>query len=281
MTKLAVDEQIHTLQLFRTSFTLALLFTLLVWETTAPFFPLFTNRNRDRCRHGVRNLFFGLANSLLTSLAVVALWGVAARFANHHHLGLLNWLSPSRPARLFLGIILFDCWMYWWHRLNHRLDFFWRFHRTHHSDPKMDVTTAYRFHFGEIIFSSLFRAPIIVLLGMNLPELVVYETLMFAVVQLHHANVALPRRLDRLLRCFIVTPSIHKVHHSRLQPETDSNYSSLFSWWDRAFKTLNLRDPATIQYGLVQFDSPNQQTISGLIKTPLGESRADDKSNPA
>ena len=145
----------------------------------------------------------------------------------------------------------------------------------------MDVTTAYRFHFGEIIFSSLFRAPIIVLLGMNLPELVVYETLMFAVVQLHHANVALPRQLDRLLRCFIVTPSIHKVHHSRLQPETDSNYSSLFSWWDRAFKTLNLRDPATIQYGLVQFDSPNQQTISGLIKTPLGESRADDKDNPA
>jgi len=91
--------------------------------------------------------------------------------------------------------------------MNHRLPFFWRFHRTHHSDPKMDVTTAHRFHFGEIIFSSLFRVPIILLLGLRLEELVVYETAMFVIVQLHHANVGLPAQLDRLLRLLIVTPA--------------------------------------------------------------------------
>ena len=133
------------------------------------------------------------------------------------------------------------------------------------------MTTAHRFHFGEILFSSLLRVPVIIALGMGLRELVIYEASMFAVVQLHHANVALPGNLDRLLRWLIVTPCIHKAHHSRFQPETDSNYSSLFSWWDRLFGTFKLRaDPATISYGLTDFDIPSRQTLGGLLKTPLG-----------
>ena len=95
---------------------------------------------------------------------------------------------------------------------------------------------------------------------------------MFAVVQLHHANVGLPPKLDRWLRLFIVTPAMHKVHHSRWQPETDSNYSSLFSVWDRLFASFRLRDdPRTIQFGLNEFDRPEQHTLAGLVKTPLGQ----------
>jgi sterol desaturase/sphingolipid hydroxylase (fatty acid hydroxylase superfamily) len=93
---------------------------------------------------------------------------------------------------------------------------------------------------------------------------------MFVIVQFHHANVGLPKNVDWLLRLIIVTPAVHKVHHSRWQPETDSNYSSLFSIWDRLFRTLRLRaDPRTIQFGLDAFDQPEQQTLAGLLKTPM------------
>ncbi len=210
-------------------------------------------------------------NAGLSAGATVALWSWAAQWASLHRFGLLNWLGLTLWPHALGAIASFDLWMYWWHRANHRVGLLWRFHRTHHSDPKMDVTTAHRFHFGEILFSSLLRVPVILLVGVRLWELVCYETLLFAVVQLHHANVALAPKLDRCLRVLIVTPTIHKVHHSRFQPETDSNYSSLFSLWDRLFHTLKLRpDPATIEFGLKEFDSKETQTFLGLLKTPWG-----------
>jgi sterol desaturase/sphingolipid hydroxylase (fatty acid hydroxylase superfamily) len=114
------------------------------------------------------------------------------------------------------------------------------------------------------------RVPVIALLGLQLWELALYEMAMFTVVQLHHANIALPAGLDRALRVVIVTPFMHKVHHSRWQPETDSNYSSLFSFWDRLFRSFRLRkNPSTLQFGLQEFDSAENQTLSGLVATPL------------
>jgi sterol desaturase/sphingolipid hydroxylase (fatty acid hydroxylase superfamily) len=183
---------------------------------------------------------------------------------------LLHWLSLPAAARLVLALLLIDAWTYFWHRMNHRWRFLWRFHRVHHSDAKMDVTTANRFHFGEVFISSVMRVPVLVLAGMHLGELVIYESALFAVVQLHHANIGLPERLDRWLRAVLVTPAMHKVHHSRWQPETDSNYASLFSFWDRLFRTFRLRaDPRTIEYGLPGFDRAEQHTLAGLLTTPV------------
>jgi len=265
-----MDDLLNQLRWLKTASALCVLIVLLLWETASPFLPLFGKDLKQRTRHAARNFLLGLINTVLGALAITLLWVLAMSWAETHQFGLLHRLQPSGWMRLVLAVVLFDVWMYGWHRLNHRLPFFWRFHRTHHSDPKMDVTTAHRFHFGEILFSSLFRVPIILLLGMRLEELVIYETAMVAVVQLHHANVGLPDRLDRWLRLLIVTPAMHKVHHSRLQPETDSNYSSLFSIWDRLFRTLRLRaDPRTIQFGLDNFDQPKQQTLAGLLKTPM------------
>jgi sterol desaturase/sphingolipid hydroxylase (fatty acid hydroxylase superfamily) len=134
----------------------------------------------------------------------------------------------------------------------------------------MDVTTANRFHIGEIALSSVLRVPVIALLGIQLWELALYELAMFTVVQLHHANIALPAWFDRAMRAVIVTPFMHKVHHSRWQPETDSNYSSLFSFWDRLFRTFRLRDdPRTLQFGLQEFDGQENHTLTGLLATPL------------
>jgi sterol desaturase/sphingolipid hydroxylase (fatty acid hydroxylase superfamily) len=133
----------------------------------------------------------------------------------------------------------------------------------------MDVTTAHRFHFGEILLSCLLRVPVLALLGMNLVELAIYETLMFANVQLHHANVTLPAWLDRLVRIVVVTPALHKVHHSRVREETDSNYASLFSWWDPLFGSRRTReDLRAICFGLEGYDAPRQQSLTALLKMP-------------
>lgn len=243
------------------------LVVLLAWESLAPFLRLFTGG--DRLRHGVRNFALSLVNAGATALFSTALWLAAAGWAEGRNVGLLHWLDWPAPARLAAAFLGFDLWMYWWHRLNHRVPFLWRFHRTHHSDPAMDVTTAGRFHPGEILLSSLLRVPVIVLLGLHLWELAAYELAMFTVVQVHHANIAFPPWLERMLRLVIVTPQMHKVHHSRWQPETDSNYASLFSWWDRVFRSFRLRaDPHAIRFGLDDFDQPRDQSVGGLLATP-------------
>jgi sterol desaturase/sphingolipid hydroxylase (fatty acid hydroxylase superfamily) len=168
------------------------------------------------------------------------------------------------------AVLLLDAWTYIWHRLNHAVPVFWRFHRVHHADARMDVTTASRFHLGEIVLSSILRIPLIVVLGIDLWELIAYETVMFAVVQLQHANIVLPDRVDRFLRLLIVTPAMHKVHHSRWRPETDSNYSSLFSFWDRIGRSFQIRkDLTSLSMGLDAFDAPENRTLSGLMKIPF------------
>ncbi len=243
---------------------------LLAWESLAPFFTYIAANAGERARHGLKNLVLGVLNALLTGLGFATLWWATANWAHTHGIGLLNWLPMAEWARLAGAFLLFDSWMYWWHRSNHRMPFLWRFHRTHHSDPNMDVTTANRFHICEIALSSALRVPVIAVLGLQLWELALYELAMFTVVQLHHANIALPSGLDRALRVFIVTPFMHKVHHSRWRPETDSNYSSLFSFWDRLFRTFRLRDdPRALRLGLDEFDSPKDHTLFGLLATPI------------
>jgi sterol desaturase/sphingolipid hydroxylase (fatty acid hydroxylase superfamily) len=159
--------------------------------------------------------------------------------------------------------------MYLWHRANHAIPFLWRFHRMHHSDTEMDVTTATRFHLGEHVGASTLRAGLIPLLGFEVWELIIYDTLLIAVTMLHHANISLGR-CDRWLRWLIVTPDMHKVHHSSWRPETDSNYSTVFSVWDRLAGSFRIRaDPKTLRYGLSDFSEPGWQTVWGMLRTPF------------
>lgn len=253
----------------RASVSALVLILLLSWESFAPYFEFFVHRTSDRVRHATRNLGLGLVNATLNASICVALWWTTANWAQSHDFGLLNWFTLPRWTSLIAAFLLIDLWMYAWHRLNHRIPFLWRFHRVHHSDPFMDVTTAHRFHIGEIAFSCLLRIPVIALTGVQIWELALYEIAMFTVVQLHHANITLSAPLDRALRLLFVTPFLHKVHHSRLQPETDSNYSSLFSFWDRLFRSFRLReDPHTIHFGLDEFTAPEHQTYTALLSMP-------------
>jgi sterol desaturase/sphingolipid hydroxylase (fatty acid hydroxylase superfamily) len=250
------------------------LVVLLAWETAAPFFPFFPDW-RERGRHAVRNLALGLANGLVTALLFAVAWKWVADTAAAHRFGLLNLGDLPAWAHAGLAVLLLDLWTYWWHRICHAVPVLWRFHRVHHSDAQMDVTTANRFHLGEIILSSVLRLPLLPLLGIHFGELVLYETLLQAVVQWQHANISLPPALERALRTVVVTPGMHKVHHSRARPETDSNYASLSSVWDTLFRSRRARaDLENLRLGLDGKDGPDQQRLAGLLRDPFrGENR--------
>ncbi|MFV1995342.1 MAG: sterol desaturase family protein [Verrucomicrobiales bacterium] len=248
------------------------LLLLLAWESLAPYFLFFRRRLKERAQHAFRNFVLILLNAMLISVLFIASWRMASDFASGRHLGLLNLLEFPGWVEALLAVLLFDFWTYWWHRFNHRIPFLWRFHRVHHSDPKMDVTTSNRFHVGEIFISAVLRIPLIVLFGAELWHLALYEALMFPIVQFHHANVGVPLWLDRGLRTVVVTPEMHKVHHSRYQPETDSNYTSMLSIWDRVFGSFRIsEDAGTISFGLDGYDSEEKQTVTGMLGTPGGK----------
>src|ERR1051326_1646263 len=147
-----MDSALHEVNRWLSIVSLTLLVTLLAWESLVPFFVYFTGNRSERIRHGLKNVSFGVFNALLTDVVFASLWWATAAWAQSKDFGVLHWLSFHGWVRVAGAFLLFDAWMYWWHRLNHRVPFLWRFHRMHHSDPKMDVTTANRFHIGEIAF---------------------------------------------------------------------------------------------------------------------------------
>jgi sterol desaturase/sphingolipid hydroxylase (fatty acid hydroxylase superfamily) len=140
----------------------------------------------------------------------------------------------------------------------------------HHTDPSMDSSTAVRFHPVELIISYLFNVIILVLLGLNFAFLIVYKTVMFPVIIFHHSNVAFSEKWGRFLNYLFVMPNMHRVHHSEKMEETNSNYGSIFSFWDRLFGTFRKReDIKSITYGIGPFKSAKWQNIFGMLFVPF------------
>ena len=245
----------------------AALATLWVWESARPFFE----RPHGRWRHAGRNLFVALLNTMLLALVFGAATVGVAAWAESHRIGWLHqWTLPGWVT-LALAVLLLDGWLYVWHRLNHAIPLLWRFHRMHHADCEMDVTTALRFHAGELVLSAILRLALIPLLGVTSTQLLVHETLVVAATMFHHANISVGR-LDWWLALGIVTPFLHKVHHSREPIETNSNYSVIFSWWDRLGRTLRQRDDCeSLRLGLNEFDDPRWETVTGLLSIPADQ----------
>ena len=235
-----------------------------LWEGWAPLVPA-----RNRYRHAAVNLTVALLNWLLL-LALAGVMVAIAEAAAANQVGVLHLVSIPSPFDFCGALILYDAWSYWWHRINHRIPFLWRFHRMHHSDPAMDVSTATRFHPGEIFLSLLIRLLVIPVIGMPVAALVVYDGVQLANTQFHHANIGLFRWLDRAVSYILVSPNMHKVHHSPLLEETDSNYSSVLSVWDRIFGSYReLAADREVRFGLDELKEPETQSIGGLLRTPL------------
>ncbi|TWT31708.1 sterol desaturase family protein [Blastopirellula retiformator] len=247
------------------SVTLLTLAVLWTWESIHPL----VTRGDGRLVHAGRNVAVSLLNTVVLAVTFSAVTVGVAQLAEVRQWGLLNWGNVATPLRFGLAILLLDFWMYLWHRLNHGIPLLWRSHRMHHADLAMDVTSATRFHLLEQLASAALRLGVILLLGIAMLELLIYETLVVAITMFHHANISLGP-LDRPLRWLIVTPRFHQIHHSRIRVETNSNYSVLFSWWDRIFGTHQMRgEDKPVDYGLDQFDQPQWRTLWGMLRMPL------------
>ena len=151
--------------------------------------------------------------------------------------GLLNNINLNFALEAIIALILLDLGFYWWHRMNHKNQFLWKFHSMHHLDTHLDVTTSLRFHFGELLLSSLYKVVLILVIGMPISVFIFYEILLSASNQFHHSNIKISENLNNMLQRFIVTPKYHANHHTVKKVSREANYSSILTIWDTIFLT--------------------------------------------
>ena len=196
--------------------------------------------------------------------------------------GLNYFYSSPLWAMSIIAFLILDYGNYLWHILNHKIPFLWRFHLVHHTDIDMDITTAFRFHFGELIGSVFFRGVVTLLSGASPVLVLVYEIIFEAATQFHHSNWKLPLAFEQILNKLIVTPRMHGLHHSVVKQETDSNYSVIFSFWDRLHRTATLENlNKEVVLGVPSYNKPEELTIGFLLKLPFTKIRSWKKAEAA
>jgi sterol desaturase/sphingolipid hydroxylase (fatty acid hydroxylase superfamily) len=270
---------IETLLSVKAGLVLGALVLFFVYErlwpaADSPLLLRFGRAGAAAWRRLARNLgLFGFT-LLISPLVVVPV----TAWANLHGLG---W----RPAwwggwsGLLLDLVLLDLWIYWWHRANHEIDFLWRFHGVHHLDELLDSTSALRFHFGEVFLSALVRAVVIILLALPLASVLLFEALILVSAIFHHSDARLPQRLEQALARVIITPSIHWVHHHAVRADTDSNYGTIFSFWDPLFRSKSrTRRWATMPIGVE--GSVGDRPLLRLITAPFERGRVRPSDRP-
>lgn len=202
-------------------------------------FPL-----RKRKRDTFSRLTVNIAVSITTFTVAFLLIRPTTRFflgwTASTPFGIIRWFRLTGLWEALSGFLLLDLSFYYWHIANHKIPFLWRFHNVHHIDPDLDVSTGFRFHPGEVALSAFFRAIQVALIGVSASTFVTYEAIFQIGTFFHHSNLRLPLRLERILNLIFVTPRMHGIHHSNFRRETDSNYSVVFSVWDRLHRTIGL-----------------------------------------
>ncbi len=201
-------------------------------------------RPHERLRPAWRtNVGLWAIDSLVTALICGACGWVVAAWAAGQGLGLLAWIGAGPRAAVLVGILGLDAVSYLWHRANHQLPLLWRFHQVHHSDASFHVTTALRFHPGELLLALPVRLAAIVLLGMPPEGVLLFEVVYGVANFLEHGNFDLPRRIEPVVRLMFVTPALHRGHHASNWHDLNTNFSTVFSIWDRLARTLHIGEP--------------------------------------
>ena len=212
-----------------------------------------------------------LNTAVLRVLFPAAAIGVAL-YAQTRNWGLINSLQIPAGFSIPAAVIALDFIIYIQHRAFHAVPVLWRLHRMHHSDIDIDVTTGARFHPVEIVLSMLIKFAVIVLLGAPAAAVLVFEVLLNATAMFNHANVRIPGVLDKWLRLIVVTPDMHRVHHSVVVDETNSNFGFNLPWWDRIFRTYIAQPTAghdEMTIGLPLFREPRELWLDRLLLQPL------------
>ena len=182
----------------------------------------------------------------------------------------LGFLLPSAFLRQIAAFLFLDYTNYLWHILNHKVPLLWRFHLVHHTDKDLDLTTAFRFHFGEMIGSVFFRGASTFLSGATPMTVIIYEIVFEAATEFHHSNTRLPGKIEKRLNKLLVTPRMHGIHHSINPKETDSNFSVVFTFWDRLHRTLNLSVPQDhLIIGVPDYQDAAPLTGGYLLQMPF------------
>jgi len=256
----------HIPSVYRTAILVGGLLLLWIIEGMAPRFRF---GGGHRYKHAGTNLFFTLTTAIVnTGLAFLIL--KASRFTSNQSFGLLYLVALPVWLHALLAIMGMDfigAWLIHW--VQHKISWMWQFHRVHHIDQEVDATTALRHHPVESLLRVLALFAAIIVLGVPFWMVMLYQSLSAFLSQFNHANIHLPKWLDNALSWVIVSPDMHKVHHSHYQPETDANYANIFSIWDRLFGTfVKVPDTLTIRYGLDEYQDTRYQEIGSLLKVP-------------
>jgi len=217
----------------RLSFFFGVFAVMAAWEIIAPCRPL----NTPKGWRWLNNLGLVLLNSLVLRLLFPTAAVGVALVAQIQGWGLFNLYTLPVPLAVLLSVVIMDFVIYVQHVMVHAIPLLWRFHRVHHADLDYDVTTGARFHTLEIILSMLIKFATILLLGPPLVAVVIFEVILNATAMFNHSNIQLPASIDRVVRWFLVTPDMHRVHHSVADDETNSNFGFSLPWWDRLFGT--------------------------------------------
>lgn len=221
-----------------------------------------------------RNIGIAVTAVLAVRLALIPALVFLAIWAENTGIGLFNWIEFPVWLTYIAGFLLLDYGNYIWHLLNHKFNFLWRFHNVHHIDLDLDITTALRFHFGEVLLSVVFRGVMILVIGPPYLLVLFYEIVFEAANLFHHSNWKMPYKLEKVMSMAIVTPRMHGVHHSIVKRETDSNYSVIFNLWDRLHKSLRLNIPQDqIDIGVPSYRDPEEQSIKNILLLPLRKPR--------
>lgn len=265
-----ITEFVMTNELFiRMGFFFGILGTMALWEILAPKRALTVSKTV----RWVNNLGIVFFNSLLIRLIFPAAAVGVAAFASEQGWGLLNYYAAPFWAAVVVSVIAMDFIIYLQHVMVHAVPALWRLHRMHHADLDFDVTTGARFHPIEIFISMLIKFATIVVLGPPVLGVVIFEVVLNATAMFNHGNVRLPKGLDRVLRLFVVTPDMHRVHHSVEDNEANSNFGFNLPWWDRLFGTYIAQPRGGhegMTIGIHKYREPKQVSwLPGMLLLPF------------
>jgi sterol desaturase/sphingolipid hydroxylase (fatty acid hydroxylase superfamily) len=253
----------------RLSFFFGVFAIMAIWEVVAPRRSLTVSKTI----RWVNNLGLVFFNSLVLRILFPAAAVGVAVFAQTHGWGLLNYYQLPVLLAIVMAVVAMDFIIYLQHIMVHAVPLLWRIHRVHHADLDYDVTTGARFHTIEIILSMLIKFATIIVLGAPVVAVVIFEVVLNALAMFNHSNVGLPKALDAFLRWFIVTPDMHRIHHSVEDDETNSNFGFNLTWWDRLFGTYR-EQPRGGQLGFTigihkYRDIKQTNWITGMMMLPF------------
>lgn len=241
------------------------LLTLLSWELAAPHHASTTSK---AARWRI-NLSLALINGWVVSGLCAACYAISLRRVMPWSIGLFEVMGAPLGLRIAGEVVVLDLLTYGLHRAYHRVPLLWRFHSVHHTDLDLDVSSASRFHLGEVLVAGVAKLAFVVLLGISFQGLVAFEILLLLAAQFQHANLRLPNRIERMLWWTFVPPAMHRVHHSPEVAETNSNYGTLLVAWDRLFATLVTSTEASPPFGLKEWREAARLGLLRLLAFPF------------